>query len=350
MPTLPNMSLITPTLGGDSGTWDDKINACLALIDAHDHTSGKGVLVPVAGLDIDDDLAMGGNAVTGLEKLGFNAITALASGTKNLFVSSSDNELYWRSNAGANVKLTDGASLNITLVGGIVGDYSSVGAEVAYSDADDVYTFKQPTTWARLACGAVRIYETGTSESVYVEHAVATGLASSYTVTWPTALPPTYDSEVRVGTGGAISYQTLLKTAMISAHKFDQTSGTAHTLSTNASQWSFGSSLTNIMAPFEVAAGDVIKSVTFYVDKASDATNTLTVYLHTYLASTGVKTDSQSATLSTNAPGASTISIAGLALTTDTTHTYALEIVQSDSTPSAVDKMFGAAVEYLRVG
>ena len=38
MPTLPNMSLITPTLGGDTGEWDDKINAALALIDAHDHS------------------------------------------------------------------------------------------------------------------------------------------------------------------------------------------------------------------------------------------------------------------------------------------------------------------------
>ena len=56
MPTLPNMSLITPTLGGDSGTWDDKINAALGLVDAHDHTSGKGVAIVSAALNINADV------------------------------------------------------------------------------------------------------------------------------------------------------------------------------------------------------------------------------------------------------------------------------------------------------
>src|SRR5687767_7384758 len=116
MPTLPNMGLITPTLGGDSGTWDDKINACLALVDEHDHTPGKGVLVPIAGIDVDDDLAMGGLSLTGVGSVDFTAIAAPSSGSKRLFVNTADNELYWRTNAGTNVKLTSGTSINTTLV------------------------------------------------------------------------------------------------------------------------------------------------------------------------------------------------------------------------------------------
>lgn len=209
MTTLPNMGIVLPVQGGDRGTWDDKINAAFMLTDAHDHSSGKGAQVPVSGININADFAMGGNAVTGLGSIAFNAVTALATGSKRLFVSAADNELYWRTNAGVNVKLTSGTSINTTLVGGIVGDYSTVGAEVAYSDADQVYTFKDqeaPTKkWARIATGPVRIYEFDTTEIVYVEHAVAAGLAAPYTVTWPAALPASAKL-MRISSAGLVTF------------------------------------------------------------------------------------------------------------------------------------------------
>lgn len=210
MSTLPNMGIVLPTLGSDRGTWDDKLNAGLALVDAHDHTPGKGVQIPVAGININDDFAMGGFAVTGLGSLAFNAVTALTTGSKRLFVNVADNELYWRSNGGTNVKLTDGSTINTSLIGGIAGDYSSVGAEIAYSDSGDVYTFKQQSgTWARVASGPVRIYEFNTSETVYVELAVASALASSYTLTLPAALPAS-QTMMQVSAAGIVSFSNTL--------------------------------------------------------------------------------------------------------------------------------------------
>ncbi len=205
MSTLPNMSIVLPALGGDSGSWDDKLNDALTLVDSHDHTSGAGVQVPSAGLNIDADLSFGGFTISSLGKLSFTAITAPVSGSKNLFVNTSDNELYWRSNGGTNVKLTSGTSINTTLVGGIVGDYTSVGAAVAYDDANDRYTFKQQSgTWARLASGDVRLYETGTSESVYVGLKAPGALAASYDITMPLAVPST-TGFVRMSSGGVLS-------------------------------------------------------------------------------------------------------------------------------------------------
>jgi len=222
---LPNMSIVLPSLGGDAGIWDDEINAALTILDAHDHTSGKGPRVPTAGLNINADLTFAGFTATNLGKIAFSTIAAPSSGSKNLFVNTADNELYWRTNGGTNVKLTNGTSINTTLVGGIVGDYSSVGAEVAYDDANDRYTFKQQGTkpWARIACGPVRIFEFNTTESVFVELAVAAALGASYTVTYPAALPgstslvtidssgnliytrsPTIDN-LTVATGGAVT-------------------------------------------------------------------------------------------------------------------------------------------------
>lgn len=213
MAVLPNMGINTPTLGGDSGTWDDKINAALALIDAHDHTSGKGVAIVSSGITVDADIPMAGFGLTSLGKLSFSTIAAPSTGSKNLFVNTADNELYWRSNAGANVKLTSGSSLNTSLVGGIVGDYSSVGAEVAFDDTNKRYTFKDQTAptkkWARLASGPVRIFEYNTTESVYVEHAAAAALASSYTVTWPAALPGA-QTMVQIGASGDLVYSNTI--------------------------------------------------------------------------------------------------------------------------------------------
>lgn len=207
MPTLPNMGLITPTAGGDSGSWDDKINAAFVLVDAHDHTPGKGVLVPIAGLNINADLPMGGFFIANVGKVSFSAIAAPSTGSKAIFVNSADNELYWRTNGGVNVKLTSGTTINASLIGGIGGDYASVGAEVAYVDADATYTFKDkqtPKKWARLQSGPHRIAEFNTNEAVYVELAAPAALAASYTVTWPTAVPGV-QSLMQMSTAGVMS-------------------------------------------------------------------------------------------------------------------------------------------------
>jgi hypothetical protein len=201
--TLPNMGLVLPTRGAPgSGTWGDTIDANYALEDAHDHSTGKGLPVPVAGLNIDADLPFSSlYAPTQLHRVQFSAIAAAGmtgSNNKSLFVSDGTsglvaNELYWRNNSGNNVKISDGNSLNISVAGAIGGDYSSVGAELNYDDAGKRYTFAEGTSdsngWARIASGEVRLFETGTTETLFVGHAAPSALAVSYTVTWPLAVP-----------------------------------------------------------------------------------------------------------------------------------------------------------------
>lgn len=206
--TLPNISIILPTLGGDTGIWDEEINAALSLIDAHDHSSGKGIRIRTAALDINADLSIAGYALTNVGKAAFTPIAALAAGANVLSVNVSDGELYWRSSGGVNVKLTSGSTLNTTLVGGIVGDYTAVSAEVAYDDANARYTFKSPGTpkvWAKLASGEHRIYESGTSVSLYVGIKSPSALAASYSVEMPAALPSAL-SVVQVNASGVMTF------------------------------------------------------------------------------------------------------------------------------------------------
>lgn len=219
--TLPNIGIVLPSLGGDSGIWDDEINAGLTLIDAHDHTSGKGVRVPVSGLNINADVSLGSTwGITNANRVSF-ALVAPPSTNRSVFVGDGtggtvSGELYWRTNSGSNVRVTNGAALNVSaFTGGIGGDYASVGAEVAFDNSNKRYTFESAssTGWSRLACGPIRLYEFDTTESVYVEHAAPAGLGANYTVTWPTALPgatlPLQISSAGVVTaGGSIAMES----------------------------------------------------------------------------------------------------------------------------------------------
>lgn len=203
MTTLPNMGLTLPTRGdAGAGGWGDTWDADAALIDAHDHTTGKGPRVPSAGLNIDADVPFSAlYAPTQLHRVQFSSVAGgdMSGATnKSLFVSDGTggfvaNELYWRNSAGNSVQLTSGNSINTGLIGAIGGDYSTVGAQLNYEDSGKRYTFKEGTSdsngWARLAAGDLRLYPFGGTGTFYVGHAAPVGLAASYTATWPAVLP-----------------------------------------------------------------------------------------------------------------------------------------------------------------
>ncbi len=369
MPVLPNMGLITPTLGGDSGVWDDRINAAFALVDAHDHTSGKGVTVPVAGLNINADLPMGAFGLTALGKISFTAITAPVTGSKNLFVNTADNELYWRTNAGTNVKLTNGASINTTLVGGIVGDYSTVGAEVAFDDANKRYTFKDESSptkkWARLASGQVRLYEYNTTVTNYVEQASPAALATSYTVTWPAAVPGA-TSLVQMSAAGVLTASNTLTNA-ITAPDFkttasqtltlpgamwvEETSGT-HTkklATSSGGQIGFviAASTVGLNMPIPLKVGDTITGFILYCKKTSSGSGNMSadlISVGTSSTVTGVEHTFVNTTA--NNPGFITISASSLAFTVAAGTQYYLRY-QSTGTQTG-DEIYQVEIAVIR--
>lgn len=193
MPTLPNTGVITPTLGGDAGTWDDKNNAAWGNYDEHNHAAGNGRRITTAAINIDADLTFGGlYAPTNLHRLTFASIVALTGNNKSLFVNTADNELYWRSNTGTNVKLTAGNALNVAaFTGGFGSGYTSASAAADYDDSTEQYTFKQSAggNWSRLGVGGIRLYEFGTNETLRVGLLAPAALGASYDVTLPAALP-----------------------------------------------------------------------------------------------------------------------------------------------------------------
>jgi hypothetical protein len=226
MTTFPNMGLTLPTRGAPgSGIWGDTDDANWAKVDAHDHSSGKGLPIPVAGLNINADLPFSSLwAPTQLHRVQFSAIAAggLTAGQRtSLFVSDGTsglvaNELYWHNSAGNKVQFTSGNTLNFAaFVGGIGGDYTSVGATLNYVDAQKAYEFREGTgdsnRWARLRSGDLRLFPFNGAGSIFVGQAAPAAIAGSYTMTWPLALPGA-QSLLQVDNIGQLSFSTTTPT------------------------------------------------------------------------------------------------------------------------------------------
>lgn len=183
-------------VGGDTDVWGEQLNTNLGLAEEHDHTTGKGVRIPTAGLNINAALTFAGYNATNIGAAGFvSAGLAHADAPSgSLRKDSSSGELVWKTAGGTSVQLTSGNSLNVGLVGGITGDYSSASPTptVRYVDATKTYeltSVASPTTYGKVKCSDLSLLEPTSGISNAVTLKSPTSLAASYSLTMPAALP-----------------------------------------------------------------------------------------------------------------------------------------------------------------
>ena len=139
--TTTYMNLTLPTVSSTIGPdWASQLNAALTVVDSHDHSSGKGQRVPVAGININADLPFNSKVASNIGAATFSNLSATLSDLNTLYVNSGD--LYFNDASGANIRLTASGALNTASVGGITGDYSSTSASVYYTDSTKTYTFE----------------------------------------------------------------------------------------------------------------------------------------------------------------------------------------------------------------
>lgn len=205
MAVTPNMSITTPTVSVTAGpTYATQINTAVDTIDAHDHTTGKGVRVPSAGLNINADLSFGGNDATTLRSVAFSSQgSPLGVGDVNAVYVSGGN-LYFNNGSGASVQITSGSTLNPTAAGGIGGDYVGSTALVSYSTATKTFTFTQATSTAALIDVGSVIIRKLTASSPGITILPDAALASGYTITLPAA-PPGSTLPVSMSSSGVLS-------------------------------------------------------------------------------------------------------------------------------------------------
>lgn len=227
--TLPNTGVVLPSVGGDVGTWGNEVNDALSNYDAHDHKPGAGSRITTAAINIDADLSFSSlYGASNLQRAQFSA-TALPANNLSMFVSNgtgglSAGELYWRNNTGTPIRFTSGNALNFaSFVGGIGGDYASVGALEAFDDSQKQYTFKDgtsPAKWARLHAGNLRFAPFGTTSSFFAEMAAPSGLASNYTMTLPLSLPTSAvgnTAVAQISNSGVMTFSDAIAASTIAA-------------------------------------------------------------------------------------------------------------------------------------
>lgn len=225
----PNMNLPIPVVSVDPGPdWANNINACLNAIDSHNHTTGQGVQITPAGININTDLDFNGNNGTVFRSVRFNpqgSPLALASDLGCLY--EVDVDLYYNDGNGNQVRITQSGS--VTGSAGTITGLPSGTASASYSGG--TFTFQQATnTPATMNVGSVIIgQEVASGYGVTLQAAVAQ--AANYSLTLPAVAPTANQVPVADGSGNLTWTRGLLPLGSIIA-TFPNLSGAYTTANT----------------------------------------------------------------------------------------------------------------------
>ena len=178
-----NMSLPIPVVGVAPGPdWASDINACLTLIDSHDHSPGKGIPVTPSGINISSDLSFAGNSATTLRSVRFqsqSAALALPADVGCLYEIADD--LYYNDGTGTSIRITQGGA--VTGATGTITGLPSGTASAAY--AAGTFTFNSATnTGANMSIASILLRNNSAGSQVCTLSPPA-AMGSSYALVLP---------------------------------------------------------------------------------------------------------------------------------------------------------------------
>lgn len=178
--TSPNMNLILPGVGTTLGPlWATDLNNSLSIIDSHNHSAGSGVQITPDGLNINAELPVLNNAITGIKRLGLQLQSSI-SDVSSIYLSGVD--LYFN-DANGNV-------IQITQDGGVAGTPGSIAnlvspASASYVGAGSKFVWQSNVnTPAIMDSGYLILRNINTSG--YGLTLTPPTLSSNYSITLPT--------------------------------------------------------------------------------------------------------------------------------------------------------------------
>ena len=160
MPTT-NMSLTNSTVGTTTGpTWATNTESNWAVIDTHDHTSGKGVQITPSGMNINADLEFNANDALELRTIAFDSSASSTSTDDRYCLYSSGGDVYWRNASGTSVQITSGTSVGSGI--GNIDDLVSP-AQAQYNTTSKAFLWKKdktasPVEYAKMVFSDVTLY------------------------------------------------------------------------------------------------------------------------------------------------------------------------------------------------
>lgn len=186
--TSPNMSLPVPIVGVDLGPqYAIDINSCLSILDSHDHSSGDGVRISQAGINLTGDLPFNGFNATNLRTTRYasqGAPLAVASDLGCVYVVT--NDLYFNDGLGNQIRMTQS--------GGVAGTPGSIAgltapASATYIPASTKFVWQSAVNTSAIMDAGSIIIRNATANSKGVTIAAPAALANDYTMALPAALP-----------------------------------------------------------------------------------------------------------------------------------------------------------------
>lgn len=195
----PNMNLVIPTVGVDPGPdWANNLNASLTILDQHNHTSGSGVQITPAAMNINSDLPFGSNNATLLRSVRFDAQPAAISGASDLgCLYEAGVDLYYNDG--------DGNQIRITQSGGVVGSPGSISnltspASATYVSANQTFVWQSAAnTPANLDAGYL-ILRNNVANSKGLTLSPPAAMGSNYTITLPSL--PAQNNVITIDSSG----------------------------------------------------------------------------------------------------------------------------------------------------
>ena len=213
MTTTNNMGITLPQPGATSGPqWASDLNNAISVVDAHDHSSGKGVKVTPAGFSFTSDMPCGGFKLTDLGAAVLRSLSVSPTVAGSLHVKNGD--LYHVSSNGTAVQITSGTGLNLSSTGTIGGDYggSGITASATYSNALKTFSWLQNSgITAKMFCADVLLTHPSASQNSVTLRAQSGSAA--YEFAFPLLAPVVNDSILCVNTSGVNLFKNLVGTS-----------------------------------------------------------------------------------------------------------------------------------------
>ena len=206
--TTPNMNLIQPTIGVDSGlVWEQSLNSNSGVTDIHNHTPGYGVQIPPQGLNINSDLPFGNNNATLLRSVNFSvqpSPLALPTDIGCLYVTGSD--LWFNDEVGNQIQITAGGLVNATSSG------ISSGSATASFVASVLVVNAAANTPANIQAGSI-LLGNNVANSKFLTLSPPAAMGSNFSLTLPNI--PGVTSIMTIDTSGNMSGSLVIDNSTI---------------------------------------------------------------------------------------------------------------------------------------
>ena len=175
------MQLPIPGVGTEAGPqYATDVNSSLTLVDQHDHSTGKGVQITPAGININSQLSFNNQFITGLAGATF---TVQGSTPSDSTIYRSGNNLYFVDGLGNNIQITANGA-----VAGTPGSISNLvpPASASYVSGSSTFVFQSGASIAaNLDAGSLFLRNISPNSTYAIELSAPAALSSNYTITLP---------------------------------------------------------------------------------------------------------------------------------------------------------------------